>query len=598
MLRHHLRWLVMSLAICVAGPAAHAFEAGLSVPGGNKELVSDIEGASLVLGLVDNDTATAQDILAAARADYARLVSVLYENGHYGGVIQIRVDGREAAGISPISGPTSVGTVAIRVDPGPRFTFSRASVGPLAPGETPPEGYATGRAARSGQIVNAAEAAVTGWRDAGHAKARVTDQQITANHPSSTLSSDIRLAPGPRLRFGDLVVRKDGGVRPNRVRQIAGLPTGDVFSPEDLQTASTRLRRTGAFRSVVLSESETIGPGDTLDIIASLEAAKQRRIGFGAELASLEGITLSGFWMHRNLLGGAERLRLEAEVGGIGGDSGGIDYLLLARFERPATFSPETDFFFGLRAEQSDEPEFRERLFRFGAGVTHRFNDELTGELGAAYQYTDVNDALGTRELQHFLIPGRLTYDSRDDPLDAKGGLFIDLEFMPFLGLQSGSGDGSRFYADARSYLAVGENKGIVFAGRAQIGSITGPSAASVPPGMLFFSGGAGTVRGQPFQSLGVDLPNGEQIGGRSFLAFAGEIRADVADQWAVVTFADAGFVGADSFGSENGEWHSGAGFGVRYKTALGPIRVDIGTPLDGDAGSDFELYIGIGQAF
>jgi translocation and assembly module TamA len=65
------------------------------------------------------------------------------------------------------------------------------------------------------------------------------------------------------------------------------------------------------------------------------------------------------------------------------------------------------------------------------------------------------------------------------------------------------------------------------------------------------------------------------------------------------VAFADTGFVGEDALGTGSGQWHSGAGFGARYFTAVGPIRFDVATPIDGDdAGSQLELYIGIGQAF
>jgi translocation and assembly module TamA len=115
---------------------------------------------------------------------------------------------------------------------------------------------------------------------------------------------------------------------------------------------------------------------------------------------------------------------------------------------------------------------------------------------------------------------------------------------------------------------------------------------------MLFFSGGAGTVRGQGYQSLAVDLGNGARLGGRSFLALSAEMRVDLFSEWSVVGFADTGFIGQDALGQVNGNWHSGAGFGVRYDTGFGPIRVDVATPLDNDAGQDFELYIGIGQAF
>ena len=139
----------------------------------------------------------------------------------------------------------------------------------------------------------------------------------------------------------------------------------------------------------------------------------------------------------------------------------------------------------------------------------------------------------------------------------------------------------------------------MTLAARAQAGSVAGAAISDIPPGMLFFSGGAGTVRGQSYQSLAVDLGGGQRVGGRSFLGFSGEVRADVGGKFQAVAFADTGFIGEDAWGIENGDWHSGAGLGARYATGVGPIRVDVAhPPLGSDAGQDFEIYIGIGQAF
>ena len=58
-------------------------------------------------------------------------------------------------------------------------------------------------------------------------------------------------------------------------------------------------------------------------------------------------------------------------------------------------------------------------------------------------------------------------------------------------------------------------------------------------------------------------------------------------------------FVGADSVPFSNGDWHAGAGVGVRYNTGIGPIRLDLATPANGDnAGRSLGVYIGIGHAF
>ncbi|MEQ9259397.1 MAG: BamA/TamA family outer membrane protein [Roseovarius sp.] len=586
----------MLVLFCLAR-AATATEVFIQLPPEAQGLQGHLSRASITMQTVAREDATPQDIIAAARAEYARLSGALYEVGRYGGVISVLVDGREAAEMSPFATPQAPRQILLRVQPGPQFTFSQATVRPLAPGTELPEGFRTGQPAFSGLVADAAQAGQRRWRDTGHAKVDVAEQNITANHNARALAADIVLAPGPRLTFGNLVITNPGDVRPERVRAIAGLPTGEVYSPAALEEAAQRLRRTGAFSSVALQDAERIGPGNTLDINATLTDARPRRIGFGAEISSLEGLTLSGFWMHRNLFGGAERLRLEGEVGGIGGNSGGIDYIFSARYERPATFTPDTTLYLGARVQDLDEPEYSERSVRVGAGVTHIFNDTLTGDLGFAYQYADIRDDLGTRELEHLLFPASLTYDTRDDPLDAKKGIMVDFELTPLVGLGNNS-LGARLFLDSRSYFTFGANDGLTFATRGQFGSVTGAGLTEVPPEMLFFSGGAGTVRGQPYQSLAVLLAPGVEIGGRTFAAVSAELRADITDTWQVVGFADGGFVGASSMSFDNGDEHYGAGFGIRYKTGLGPIRFDVATPLDSDAGRDFEIYVGIGQAF
>ena len=281
--------------IVLAAPPGRAQEVAFAAPGADADLTGRLRGASLTLARIAEGPAPASDIVAAARADYGRLLGALYAAGHYSGVISVRIDGREVADIPVLDLPDRIGRVEFVVQPGPPFRFSRAEVSPLAPGTELPEGFAAGRPAPSGLLSEAARAGVNGWRDVGHAKADVAAQQITADHRSATLDAAIRLDPGPRLRFGRLEISGNERVRTERIRQIAGLREGRVFSPEELRKAAQRLRRTGAFRSVTLRESERIGPGDLLQIEALVVEERPRRFGAGAELASDEGLRLTGF---------------------------------------------------------------------------------------------------------------------------------------------------------------------------------------------------------------------------------------------------------------------------------------------------------------
>lgn len=584
----------------LAALPALAAEVRFATPEASKSFTETLRAASLSATTAAQDDSTAQDLLAAAQADYARLLSVLYARGFYGGTISVRVDGREAASIPPLSAPDEITRIDITVERGAPFTFSRAQVAPLAPGTTPPDGFRTGAPAL-GTLIGAAERAGTdGWRAAGHAKARVAEREIVADHARATLDASIALSPGPFLRFGALKVRQGRTptkVREDRIRAIAGLPTGAPFSPEALEASANRLRRTGTFSSVALREAETPNTDGTLDIEARLRDAPSRRIGAGAELSSLEGVTLTGFWLHRNLFGGAERLRIDGLIGGLGGDSGGEDFRLGFRIDRPATFTPDTSLVLGARIEDNNEPDYSERKAEIGIGVSHIFSDTLTGEAGIAFRYSEIDDDLGTRTLSHILLPVRLTWDRRDNALNPAKGLYLDLTATPFVSPDKGSA-GSRFFIDLRDYLTFGETRSVTLAGRAQLGSVAGGDFIDLPADTLFWSGGAGTVRGQGYQSLGVDLAPGITVGGRSFMGFSGEVRTMVTESIQAVVFADAGFIGEEATGGGRNDWHGGAGLGARYLTGVGPIRVDLATPLDDDAGSQFEIYIGIGQAF
>ncbi len=541
-----------------------------------------------------------QDVLAAALSDYGILLETLYANGYYGGIISILIDGREASEIPLLSTPDTVGTVTVRIDTGPSFEFGRTELTPLAPETELPEAFARGETARASVVGDAAEAGVDGWRDIGHAKAEVTDQQVTANHRTSELDVAMRIAPGPELRFGRLDTDGSSAVRTAAQRRIAGLPSGERFDPEEVQDVTNRLTRTGAFSSVTVREAEQPNPDGTLDMIVDVVDNKPRRFGFGAEISSLEGLSLTAFWLHRNLWGGAERLRIDGEVTDIGASgSDALDASLTARLEVPAAIAelgPNTDAFFEASVSTLNEPTYSADTAELTAGLTRRFNDDLTGEIGVGLLYSQTEDDLGEREFLLFTLPLSLTWDKRDIDLDPTSGWYLDAELTPFYNLD-GEGHGARLFTDLRGYYGFGESKSTVLAGRLQLGSVVGAELEDTQPEFLFYSGGAGTVRGQPYQSLTVEF-DGNETGGRSFLGLSTELRQDINDTWGVVAFADAGYISEASAPGTEGDWHAGAGLGVRYSTPIGPLRVDVAGPVSGDTGDGVQLYIGIGQAF
>ncbi len=555
--------------------------------------------ASLLRAL-EEDT-DPQDYVAAARADYRRLLTALYAEGYYGGTISITVNGVEAANIAPLDAPTSVNEVVIRVDAGPRFTFGDVGISPLPPGTILPADLGPRRTARTDRIESAVRGGITSWRDLGYAKVRVADQQVIARHADSTLNVNVTLDTGPRLSFGTLNISGNRNVRTERIREIAGLPTGEVYSPEDVTKAERRLRRTGTFDSVAMSQADDFNADNTLDIDARVNESKPRRNGLGIEVSTIEGWTLSAFWMHRNFFGGAERLRIDGEIAGIDGETGGIDYRLRGTFSRPATFGADTDFFVRSEISREDEPEFLLDKIAVEVGFSRILTDDLTVSAAVGLLTAREETDAGTREYTLLTLPLDATLERRDVPTDATSGYYIDATLTPFVSLV-GDVNGARFFGDTRGYYTVGEEQRLTFAARGQFGSVLNAGLDEAPADFLFYSGGGGTVRGQPYNDLGVDrIEDGEVItsGGTSFAGLQLEARFRVNRTVSLVGFYDVGQVGDTSLPFEAGNSHAGAGFGLRYNTGIGPIRLDLATQASGDdAGEDLQVYVGIGQAF
>jgi translocation and assembly module TamA len=594
--------VAMAAMLSLATGQAQALDRlDFTVAGGSEDLSDAVKEASMVRSLQAQGQTDPQDLLAAARSDYARILAALYAKGHYSVTVRILIDGREAAAIPALEAPGSISAIQIQVDPGQPFRFGLARVAPLATGTELPEGFQRDAVAESGAVKSAVDVAISAWREAGHAKAFLTSDEVVADHAARRIDADVRLDPGPRLRFGRLEITGEERMREQRVRKIAGLPEGETFSETELRRAESRLRRTGIFASVALTEDEQITAPDLLGITAAVVEQKPRRYSLGVEVASLDGVALEASWLHRNLLGGGERLEVKGDVTNIGSGLSGVDYGVEVTLDRPATLTPDTSAGLVLSYSHEDEIDYNLDAASFGLRFSHVFSEQLTARVGLTYDYLDGRDPGGRFFFRNVSLPFGVTWDRRDVANNPTTGFYLDATAKPFLGFGT-TGSGLRATVDGRAYRNLGEPGQFVVAARVQAGAIYGSDLLETPRDDLFFSGGGGTVRGQPYRSLGVAVTRGFGpqflIGGKYFLAGSLELRAKVSDRIGVVGFVDWGSIGIDSFGGGFADSHAGAGLGLRYDTGLGPIRVDIAAPISGTTGDGVQFYVGLGQSF
>ena len=140
----------------------------------------------------------------------------------------------------------------------------------------------------------------------------------------------------------------------------------------------------------------------------------------------------------------------------------------------------------------------------------------------------------------------------------------------------------------------------LVLAGRVEGGAMLGASSLeSIPASLRYFTGGAGSVRGYAYQAIGPRDREGDPLGGRSYQVVNLEARFKVTESIGIVPFVDGGMVYKDEVPRIIGDMDWGTGLGLRYYTPIGPVRLDVATPLHRiDDDPPVQVYISIGQSF
>jgi len=142
--------------------------------------------------------------------------------------------------------------------------------------------------------------------------------------------------------------------------------------------------------------------------------------------------------------------------------------------------------------------------------------------------------------------------------------------------------------------------KSTVLAGKVKWGSIFGASTTALPPPERMYAGSSQTLRGYAFETVSPLREDGKPAGGRSLMVYSFELRQRITKTWGGVAFYEIGNVYATPTPEFNFKQLQSAGFGIRYYTAVGPLRFDMAFPFNRRKNLDaaFQIYFSIGQTF
>lgn len=538
-------------------------------------------------------------LLVKAKSDRDLLIAALYEQARYSGLVRIYIEGKEISRIDPTTVFDTADriTVEIRVDGGKQFTFGTVRiVGDN--GELTPETYGLirGTPARSNLILEAQDDIVRQLNENGHPYAEVIGSDVEADHDTGVLDVTLEVLAGPTAIIGDATVTGNETVNTQFILDQADIIRGKSYSPEHIATLRRKLLELGVFSSVTVSTGGSINSAGEVPLTIEVTERKHRYFGVGATYSNTDGIGVEGYWGHRNLFGQAESLRIEGGVSRISetAEFSELNYNAAILFEKPYFYDPNSTFSAELRAVSENYDAFERRSIRGKVTVARVIDDRQKISAGVDLDVSRIEEA--NVETNHLIVstPLEYSYDGSDDRFNPTMGSRVLLRVEPGHDFESGA-TFVKAEATLSAYHALSDT--VVLAARTKAGTIVGAAVAEIPADRRFYAGGGGSVRGFEYQAIGPQTA-GRPTGGLSLFEASLEARIKINEQLGIVPFVDAGSV-SNSRSPDFSDVRVGAGVGVRYQTPFGPMRVDVGVPIDRRAGEDaWGVYAGIGQAF
>jgi translocation and assembly module TamA len=551
-----------------------------------RELLNEV---SETRRLIDRPPPSLTRLRRRAEDDRAGLERALRSEGYYDATIEISID--------PDAEPVNV---VFRVDPGPRYRLREVAIEVSPPQADLPLprledlGIAPGTPAMAQTILDAETTLVEQARARGYALAEAGERRAVVDHDADAMDLTLRLNAGPLVRFGDLEVTGLEEVERDFVERRLPWRPGELITSERLAEGQRLLRETELFSTIRTRLGETPDADGRLPVTVILTERKHRSIEVGVRYRTDEGPGGNVAWEHRNFFGRGERVRAELDVSAIAG-------FLTGTFRKPDVWIRDLALITQAELAFENPDAYESQSATARVGLERRFREGMTLTAGPAFRAEQVEEANSGRQDEFGLVslPVLFHWDRSDDRLDPSRGGRLSLENEPFVDTFGNDLVFNKSRLEYMHYFQVLEEPRLVLAGRSAIGTLFGASRAEIPANLRFYAGGGGSVRGFAFQTAGELDGQDDPIGGRSLFEASGEVRVGVTETVGVVAFVDLGAAFTSSFPDFDDELRIGAGPGIRYFSPVGPLRVDLGFPVNPrDSDDAFQLYISIGQAF
>ncbi len=420
-----------------------------------------------------------------------------------------------------------------------------------------------------------------------YADAKLLDSEAAIDVETHSAALRAHYDAGPRYRFGTLRVEGLQRYEPALVeRYNRVVQAGQPYREERLNALQSTLQSTPYFASVqavIDREAAEIGADGTatVPVVVRVRERATQRVSFGAGASSNTGARVEFNYHDANLFSRAWELdtglRLEQKK-----QTAYADVFLPPdeRFRRNSV---------GAMAEATDIAGLKTERYAFGAQtVQQRGSVEQRLSLNWQHELREPDGA--SPVTSRALVPNAMWIWRRvDNLLDPHQGTVLQAQIGG--GSRAALSDQNfvRLHSRIQHYIPLGRRDTLTL--RGEIGTTLADSRQHVPQDYLFRTGGASSVRGYAYQSLGIK-EGAATVGGRYLGIASAELTHWLDEDWGVAAFVDAGDA-VDSL--HDVRLAVGYGLGARWRSPAGPIGVDLAY---GERTHGFQLHFSLAIPF
>ncbi|MBL3527127.1 MAG: outer membrane protein assembly factor [gamma proteobacterium endosymbiont of Lamellibrachia anaximandri] len=418
--------------------------------------------------------------------------------------------------------------------------------------------------------------------EAGYLDASYSIHKVRVDLDSYQAEIQLELESGPQYRFGDVRFVQEI-LNPEFLARYLRFRPGDPFSHDQLLTLQSNLIDSEYFSHVEVRTLRDEAVDDQVPTEVALTPNKPNRYRIGLGFTTDTGPRVTLDWKRRLLGHNGHRMLSELRLSA---PHSSLKTEYIIPLERPSKDSLS----FSAQGDRFDTDTRRGERLLLNSARSVGLDNHWRRTIGIDYSYEDFE--VGAHDDNALLLVPYVSWSQlRSDGLYyIQRGHRINLRFEGAAEQLLSSTSYLQAHTNNKLIHGLGDGYWRILT-RMELGATLAQSLIELPASKRFFAGGDNSVRGFAWEEIGPQDSTGAVVGGRFLAVGSIELERLLTEKWSAAVFADAGNAFDPDYTTDI---EYSVGFGVRWHSPVGPIRVDLASALSRDEPS-VRLHIVIG---